>query len=167
MATCARAEPCFVPFSLRQALLTSKSATMVCIARAQPWGWRDGHRANERYACHAARCCKQLDRRTLSGPCFPLLAISSHPHILLRCVSCSLAACAQSSVQTQHRVCPCTSGTSFKERRKARARVVRHVGDRAASRHRERRALHGVRRAERMTKRLLCAVHQGPSCSTQ
>jgi hypothetical protein len=38
MATCARAEPCLVPFSLRQALLTSKSATMVCALRAHSHG---------------------------------------------------------------------------------------------------------------------------------
>jgi len=57
----------------------------------------------------------QLDRRTLSGPCFSLLAISAHPHILLRCVSCSLAACAQLSVQMQHRVCQRTTSSCFNE----------------------------------------------------
>ena len=106
----------------------------VCIARAQPRAWRDGHRANERYACHAARCCKQLDRRTLSGPCFSLLAISAHPHILLRCVSCSLAACAQLLVQMQHRVCQRTTSSWSGARHE---HELFDIGDRAASCHRE------------------------------
>ena len=89
----------------------------------------------KRYACHAAPCCKQLDRRTLSGPCFSMLAISAH--LTFSCVVCPALWPPVCAVQTQHRVCPCMRGTSFKERRKARARVVRQVGDRAASRHRE------------------------------
>ena len=89
----------------------------------------------KRYACHAAPCCKQLDRRTLSGPCFSMLAISAH--LTFSCVVCPALWPPVCAVQTQHRVCPCMRGTSFKERRKARARVVRQVGDRAAPRHRE------------------------------
>lgn len=110
---------------------------IACNARAQPWAWRDGHRANQK-VCMPCRAVLQAARSAHAERSLLFNACNLRaPHILLRCVSCSLAACAQSSVQTQHRVCPCTSGTSFKERRKARARVVRQVGDRAASRHRE------------------------------
>ena len=91
----------------------------------------------KRYACHAAPCCKQLDRCTLSGPCFSILAISAH--LTFSCVVCPALWPPVRSRRSKRNTgfCPCITRASFKERRKARARVVRQVGDRAASRHRE------------------------------
>jgi hypothetical protein len=146
---------------------------IACNARAQPWAWRDGHRAHQK-VCMPCRAVLQAARSAHAERSLLFNACNLRaPHILLRCVSCSLAACAQSSVQTQHRVCPCMRGTSFKERRKARARVVRQVCDRLhpaiASSRASSTPRCGSRRAhdQAMTKRLLCTPRRGPSCSAQ
>ena len=128
---------------------------IACNARAQPWAWRDGHRAHQK-VCMPCRAVLQAARsahaeRSLLFNSCNLRA----PHILLRCVSCSLAACAQSSVQTQHRVLPmhearvfqgAAQGTSTSGSTSRRSSCI------PPSRARERRVLHGVGRAERMTK---------------
>ena len=107
----------------------------------------------KRYACHAAPCCKQLDRRTLSGPCFSMLAISAH--LTFSCVVCPALWPPVCAVQTQHRVLPMHEGHVFQgaaQGTSTSGSASRRSSCTPPSRARERRVLRGVGRAERMTK---------------